>query len=424
MQGISTPYIIEETGHPDNPRTPAMPRCSRYASLDLWRGVACLLVVAYHSTMVYSAGDGSFRGPAGFLVWLTRFMMIGVPLFFVISGYCIAAAADASRRRPRPVGSYFARRIRRIYPPFWIVVAISALFIGSIDLAVPGLLSGEPVPMLRPWWFSGWQWLGNLTLTETWRHHVIGGPRGHFPGHSWTLCYEEQFYAVMGLILVVAPQRLFTAATIVTVSTIAVGLLANAFEFKINGFFFDGFWVLFAAGILVYAKINYSSGIRARLCDLVLLAGLIYACLGPTPLVLPYAEDRVGVVAAFLFALVISIAHRWDARLAALQLARPLMFCGTICYSLYLIHPPIVRSISKTFHLLGFRDAMTTLAFTVPTCVAASVAAGWVFHVAVERRFLNSVRSGSEKSIMKEPQITSDACSGALALPSPAIQAQ
>jgi peptidoglycan/LPS O-acetylase OafA/YrhL len=64
----------------------------------------------------------------------------------------------------------------------------------------------------RPWWYSGWQWLGNLTLTESWRWHAIGDQRAHFPAQAWTLCYEEQFYAVVGLLLAISRRRFFSGA--------------------------------------------------------------------------------------------------------------------------------------------------------------------------------------------------------------------
>src|SRR5688572_12042177 len=102
---------------------------SRYESLDVWRGVACLLVVVFHSAgYVAGAGfDAGVRAAGGsafdwVLVAVGRFW-VGVPLFFVVSGYCISAAADTTRAKPGGVGRYFARRARRIYPPLWAAVA-------------------------------------------------------------------------------------------------------------------------------------------------------------------------------------------------------------------------------------------------------------------------------------------------------------
>ena len=380
---------------PADVRELPLPRCPRYRSLDMWRGVACLLIVIYHSTLVHlaSRADTAKMHPPGLvasIVASTHYLKVGVPIFFVISGYCISAAADAARRRPQPIRSYFTRRFRRIYPPFWGVVILTALFVGVVDCLFPGSLSSQPVPYLRPWWYSGWQWLGNLTLTETWRHHLIGGPRGHFPGHDWTLCYEEQFYAIMGLLLVIAPRRLFAAVTCVTFGVILAVLLGRA-GMPIDGFFFDGSWFLFAAGIIVYYKVNYARRITSRVINGFFLAGFLYVLLEPIPFAAFDHDQRVTSIAAFGTALLFSVVHRWDSHFERVTMLRPLAFCGKICYSLYLIHPPLVRYIGKSFQRLGVQGDFATLALTMPVSIAISIAAAWAFYILVERRFLNSV---------------------------------
>src|SRR5690242_5129853 len=72
-------------------------KSSRYELLDLWRGVACLLVVLYHSTMIFRdkaqlENTSSQTWGEQVLAWM-HYGNVGVPMFFVISGYCIAATA-------------------------------------------------------------------------------------------------------------------------------------------------------------------------------------------------------------------------------------------------------------------------------------------------------------------------------------------
>ncbi|HYV35656.1 MAG TPA: acyltransferase [Gemmataceae bacterium] len=299
-------------------------KLKRYKSLDLWRGVACLLVVVYHSTVVHFSSQSASSEVATLstVTWLlaaTKFMNLGVPMFFVISGFCIAASADGLRDAPLPVRTFFARRFWRIYPPLWIAIGVFVAFYFAVEYcAGSDLLSSSPWAQLRPWWYSGWQWLGNLTLTESWRHHVVGGPRGHFPGQAWTLCYEEQFYLVTGLLLLFARKWFFLATMVVTFLVVASAVACGFLELSIDGFFFDGSWAMFAAGVLVFYGVNYA----APSTKFLIYVGLFgSACV--SILALP-AEQSLAYGFAFGFAIFLMVLHRWDDRLVAARILKPL----------------------------------------------------------------------------------------------------
>src|SRR5262249_19228694 len=154
---------------------------------DLWRGVACLCVVLFHSVLLRIQNGHGGEGAASSALNFLGNLWIGVPLFFVISGYCIAAAVDRASVRPHRSGQFFMRRFRRIYPPLWIATAIAVCLFVVFDVILsPGILSSAPWPQFRPWWFSPSQWVGNLTLTEIWRPHLFGQPMGMFLQQAWT----------------------------------------------------------------------------------------------------------------------------------------------------------------------------------------------------------------------------------------------
>jgi len=359
-----------------------VPRAPRYQSLDAWRGVACLAVILYHSSLSYlaNATDGDLSTT---VLRIFGYGWVGVPLFFVISGYCISATADSSRRRSRSISDYFIRRFRRIYPPYWIFALLAVLVVAVVDVVlVPHLLSTQPWAQLRPWWFSPSQWLGNLTLTETWRHHLFGAPRGHFVGQSWTLCYEEQFYAVVGLLLWLSAQRFFLAALLGTLAILVVQGAAHFSNIDVSGFFFDGSWLMFAAGILVYFHANYAGAAAKILSYSALLGGILACTFGQLPMV-----RGCGVACAF--ALLLLFLHPWDSQIVRTKWFAPLIVCGTMCYSLYLVHELVVRVVQRSMSAGGLNSGAETLLVTVPMCMAASLAAGWGFFVLVERRYLN-----------------------------------
>src|SRR5436305_12095781 len=109
-------------------------RSPRFHALDVWRGAVCLWVVLEHAGVaLWSEAE---RG-TGLDHWLRRGLVsilelnLGTPLFFVMSGYCIAASIDSARRRGASPFAFFGRRLWRTFPPclaallgFVVVVAV------------------------------------------------------------------------------------------------------------------------------------------------------------------------------------------------------------------------------------------------------------------------------------------------------------
>ncbi len=377
------------------PPTPAPARSPRYDTLDVWRGGACLAVVLFHSVApvltnsTLADGWAAGKSAADWVLLAVLRCWAGVPVFFVISGYCIAAAADSARSRPRRGWSFFTRRFRRIYPPLWAYL----LVMGVAVAALPRLLAAAGVPVVIPFPNPAdvplARWVGSVTLTEEWRHHFGGPAKGYFTGHIWSLCYEEQFYLVIGLLVALAPRWLFPATAAVTAG---VGLLvvgAVRCPFPTDGFFFDGLWLPFAAGVGVYYRAAHATRIGRWCLDLALILGTIWAAARVTdwyafPQTLP-AQYLVAFPAAVLLAWL----HPHDRATATWRVLAPLRWCGQRCYSLYLVHGPIAVSLSLTLYAAGVTTAAGIVCVTIPACVAASVLAGAAFYRLVEVRFHN-----------------------------------
>jgi peptidoglycan/LPS O-acetylase OafA/YrhL len=103
---------------------------------------------------------------------------IGVPIFFVLSGFLLSrpylAAGARGVRGPRPA-AYLWRRALRILPAYWLVV-VTAL------LLLPANADAGPVT-----------WLRHLTLTQLYTPGWIAA--GLNP--TWSLCTEASFYLVL-----------------------------------------------------------------------------------------------------------------------------------------------------------------------------------------------------------------------------------
>ena len=380
-------------------------KAARYQSLDVWRGAACLSLVVFHATMQVATADARSSGG-----WLSDWghvaleiiarAWIGVPIFFVISGYCIMATLDSRRRKPGNLTDYFKRRFLRIYPPYWTALVLSVVTVAVVETwLAPGLLHDGIFTVPEPWRLSGWQWFGNLTLTETWRHCLGGGQDSLVLPNTWTLCYEEQFYAVAGLLLFLAPRRIFLATAITTAISIVIKVVTHLAGISLHGFFIDGRWLLIAAGIMVYYRINYAKKWEGNLIHLALLAGMLLADRHPSNLLAHMPNHGIERLVGFGYALFISLTYRWDSRIMRIKWLTPLAACGAMSYSIYLIHPLVTKAISHGLFLSGFRGPWQTLLVTAPLCLATSLACAWCFYRLVERRFQSGTARAAAKAI-------------------------
>jgi peptidoglycan/LPS O-acetylase OafA/YrhL len=377
---------------PAPPAVAIRPRSSRYQSLDLWRGVACLMLVMYHATF-YAEHSWNSRDPStwtvgGLAINLLGRMWIGVPIFFVVSGYCIAASSDASRRKTHSLRTYFARRFRRIYPPLWIACGISvilALAAGTSTFLYQGI---NQLPHLGE--FSFGNWIGNLTATESWRSNVSGGEIAYLMKNTWTLCYEEQFYAVVGLMLLVAGSRFFAAAGVVTLVTLAARHLSRAADTSLQGFFCDGHWLLFAIGIFVYYRLHYGRERFKWTMPVAMAVIVVYAAFDYRLTTSPFDKhlDEYLFTAA-LFGLLLTGLYRIDGHLANHPWLQPLAWYGKMSYSVYLTHFPVVVALGFVLSEIGTKADWFAAAVTVPLSIAISIPLGRAFHLSVERHFMN-----------------------------------
>jgi peptidoglycan/LPS O-acetylase OafA/YrhL len=375
----------------------------RYGMLDAWRGVACLGVVVLHSTPQFKP-DAS-PSWVGFVERIIDQFWIGVPMFFVISGYCIAATADSTRRKQRGVGTFFYRRFRRIYPPYWIFLLFATVFL-LIGERFPLLQISNGVTVRRPGEIDPGHWVGNVTLTETWLSTVCGTQPKFLFGHAWTLCYEEQFYAVSGLVLLFARKRFVVICNGVSLAMLAAYILVPRLGGSIRGTFLDGSWLAFGAGVWVYTSRNYARGVRD--------SALFGAPTGIAALLLitrhwenAFAGGRhpgmeAFVLSAAVFAVCLALLSLFDERLSRIGLVRPLSWCGTICYSLYLVHVPVAFAIRHAAEALRWDDGSMAVLVVMPLCVAASLLCAAGFHRAIEARFLNAPQNAPT---IRAPQV-------------------
>lgn len=226
------------------------PNAGRVQALDLLRLFAALLVVLYHYT---------FHGPGAYdFTWLslpevapvTKYFYLGVPLFFVISGFVIAYSAEG-----RTAWDFAIARLVRIYPGFVICMTLTALTVAMFG-----------APRLH---ISFAQWAANLTIAAP----SFGQP--YVDMVYWSIVCEGVFYA---LVTAMIASGLFGSRLPMLV---AIWLLLSAMnELFLSSAFvrhalitnYSGF---FGAGLMLYAL--YRGSGEAKIVGLLFIATLLGA---------------------------------------------------------------------------------------------------------------------------------------------------
>jgi peptidoglycan/LPS O-acetylase OafA/YrhL len=252
---------------------------------------------------------------------------------------------------------------------------------------------------------SRWEWLGNLTLTESWRHTVFGGEATHLLPNTWTLCYEEQFYVVAALILLFASRRIFTAAIVVT-SLIFVGkTVAWSLGWDVKGSLLDGGWFLIAAGILLYYRVNFATPRQIHLIHAVLLIGIMASVLHPSRLLEFYPNHDTERFIAYSFTLLASLLYPYDHKVRGAKWLRPFWIVGGFSYSVYLCHPLIAKGISYAMYRAGWQSNSVTLFAVLPLVMVLSIAVALVYHRLIERHFIPQNSSADAPQSTRPPSV-------------------
>ncbi len=163
----------------------------RLTSIDALRGIAALAVVLYHAVGNANAAvpQNLFRWPVLFLQSISSFGYAGVFLFFVISGFCIHlqwARTYAAGGQPEiKFGTFWKRRIRRLYPAY--VIAL-ALYLGVTAQALGLKVTGSLI----------YDVLMHLFML----HNLDPKTAYSINGVFWTLAIEEQLYLAYFLLLI------------------------------------------------------------------------------------------------------------------------------------------------------------------------------------------------------------------------------
>lgn len=300
---------------------------------------------------------------------------VGVDLFFALSGFLITTLLLRERRALGKVQlwGFYARRSLRIFPLYYAVLG------GYVAVALampPGTAQAGHFLRSLPWHAS---YTANWLVDYAVPHDVMFA-------FSWSLCVEEQFYAVWPILVAFLPGRVRLAA--VMTGAIFVDYLAEHGAFAAFApagstllRVLSSFATPIGCGSLAALALDTAVGFglawrtlgRRAAAPLLLVAAVALLCVPETPYL---------ALSLCLAGLVTAVAIRRDSGLAWLLEQRLLRWVGTLSYGAYLLHVTALGLLRRA--LPAWRED-TPLLFV--SGLALTLAFAFAAHTLLERPF-------------------------------------
>jgi peptidoglycan/LPS O-acetylase OafA/YrhL len=355
----------------------------RLTSLDGLRGLAALIVVIHHCALSLPALANQNQAPdrSSQAWWLTytplHLVWAGgeaVLVFFVLSGLVLALP---HLRPPRP-GTwlpYYAKRAVRLYVP----VAAAVVLTGIVVTLVPRVTG--------PGW-SWWMADHAVPVQVSVLAHDAGllGGTGWLNSALWSLKYEVFFSLFLPIFVVVARQLTAPLWASVPLALWGIGWAASMSHELLSYMF------VFAVGVLLAQRLAtlWAWGERVSRAA---AAPVMWTALGVAGVLLLLSEWwmklfvsdwtlwlPIGRPAGVLGAAVLVFCFLHCRPLRAFGDSRALQWLGTVSFSLYLVHEPIVVSVATMTP-----QTLRGLAVTLTVGIALSLGAAVLFHRLVEQ---------------------------------------
>ncbi len=362
------------------------PGRQRLLALDGIRGLAIIGVLCTHAASLFQNRP---------ILHLFSFGWLGVDLFFALSGFLITGILIDTKAAENRAQSFYARRILRIFPIYYLTVSI-------VIIAQ-----------------SHWDWLRSVAEMQTWKEQlpyllyfynmapIWHGGKAHetLLAHFWSLAVEEQFYFIWPFIVWrLTTRSIYKVCAVALSGTVALRIvLGMHFGFGVWMSFFtltraDGLFVGSALAALFATRQRLSPRLLWAFASPAFLVLVAVAILAPSQysyggswmysIGLPAAAILFGVLIAF------SLQSQASALTRFFRTGWMRNF-GRYSYGLYVFHLPI-------YFLVGYiAQTQLHIQFPLPTLyalgvlavmVAVSYAVAWVSFNYFEKAFLRLKR--------------------------------
>lgn len=299
--------------------------------IDGLRFVAIFSVYIYHlaGDILRHSTPGSYQLWSGNALFATtQILNIGVPLFFVISGFILGmpfAAAHLKHTSPVPLKKYFLRRVTRLEPPY----ILCLLLFFALKIAGGRGTASELLP--------------DLIASAFYAHNFVFGGPSAINIVAWSLEIEIQFYIlapVLALVFLISKSAVRRSALVALVLfTTCISRLVSGHVALEHSLLAYGQY--FLAGFLL-AEFYLSGGDKRQkkgYWDLVSLAGWVLF------LALLARSGTVAQWAAPWLILLLYIAAFHSVAMNRFITNPWITTIGGMCYTIYLLHNYIIASL-------------------------------------------------------------------------------
>ena len=366
----------------------------RYEILEPLRGIASLWVFLKH----YHFSE-AFIAQAGFFHDFLKAGGLGVPMFFVISGFCLALAARRAMGKGESPLNFLGRRAWRIYPTFWASIAFILLLRGCVMWLVPSTITpfGPKLPAVPT--YTWLDWVRVLTLSQQFnpKSGIWIFRFSQVNAAYWSLAIEFQFYILVSLALYF-PKYFYRILGALAVVGIPFAIWKFPFFYSVKTGIGLAYLPWFALGIGTVWLLENGFTPERFLRQRAERIAWLYCCL-------------VILVVCVLAAYKIRIIHFWFAGATALGIwlstsvkprsadsqgeleklisqfvFQPLVLLGAMSYSLYLVHNEAYYSLQRLMMWQGVRFGI--IADLLVACGTLTIA--YLFYRGSELPFLRS----------------------------------
>jgi peptidoglycan/LPS O-acetylase OafA/YrhL len=345
-------------------------------AIDVLRGVAALGVAWFHSRVDLWVGFKAIHAnPAAYsrLDWLFSFLSLPasqlggmVMLFFVLSGFCIHLPVASKNLSPN-WSAYAVRRILRIYPAYF--VALALCFIGTlIFLKGFNSASGEVT-----------MYASTAAMLQNW---MYGGNQIGLNPSLWSIPIEIEFYLVYPLLLLLWRRQGFNSALLFTLLCTLIGGAMFYLGYGLSMVTFFKYALIWNSGAWLaeaYAKGKLPTWTYWHY--IVMVATVVVTMLAGLAGVNHFYLHYGWALFSFLLLLWVLGAGS-DFFVESRWWMPPLVFAGTVSYSLYLLHFPLFKLAgSAWFQIYGSKPE----SFLLPTLATVLVLPfAWIFYRLIE----------------------------------------